>query len=196
MIAFIKGILVDKSINYITVEVNGMGCEIIISSMAFPRLPDVGDTVFIHTHLQVLENEFRLYGFLDSSELRLFKQLLGVSGMGAKGALNVLGAMEPSAFYQAIAGEDEKTLMKIPGIGKKSAQRLVFELKDKIQDSPVMLKNITDDDTADLVEALEVLGYNRSEVLTLVIQMKNRSQLSDSIEENIKRVLQSLKFDK
>ncbi len=196
MISFIKGILFEQLPDSIIVEVNGVGYEIIMPPGTFSRLPCLGETIFVYTHLQVLENEFKLYGFLDNEELKLFKQLLTVSGMGAKGALNVLGAMEPPAFYRAIASKDEKTLIKIPGIGKKSAQRLIFELKDKIKDNHMLLGSNARDDINDLVEALEVLGYNRSEVFALIIEMKEKKQLSNSIEENIKRVLQSLQFNK
>lgn len=196
MISYIKGILVAKAADFITIEVNGIGYEIIRPSGSFSNLPELGDQILVHTHLQVLENEFRLYGFLDISELKLFRQLLTVSGMGCKGALNILGAMDPNGFYQAIASEDEKTLMKIPGIGKKSAQRLVFELKDKIESSPSLLSDITSTNIADLLEALEVLGFSRSEVLTVVMGMEKKQQLGSSIEENIKKVLQFLKSDK
>ena len=132
MISFVKGFLAEQNAESIVVDVNGVGYEINMPPRDIPKLPGRGETVLLYTHLQVLENEFKLYGFMEKEELKLFKQLLGVSGMGAKGAINVLDFIDPPGFYQAIASQDEKLLIKIPGVGKKTASRLIFELKDKV----------------------------------------------------------------
>lgn len=191
MISFIRGIIFEHRDGAIVVDVNGVGYELIIHQRALSGLPPRGSELFIHTYLQVLENEFKLYGFLEREELHLFQRLLGVSGMGAKGALNILAAMSPAEFFQAVASQDEKTLTRIPGIGKKSAQRLIFELKDKIADFAV---SSTGDKKGELLnelmEALEVLGYNRSEVFPLLVNLEKEGDLSSNIEENIKKVLQ------
>lgn len=190
MISFVKGILYEQVMDRIIVDVNGIGYQVLTHPRASLKLPPAGTPVFMHTHLQVLENEFKLYGFLDAQELELFETLLGVSGIGARGALNILGSMEPGSFSRAIASSDEKTLTGIPGIGKKTAQRLIFELRDKISDfrsSP----QAESENINDLLEALEVLGYSRSEMLTLIMDLEQKQELAKNIEDNIKIVLKA-----
>lgn len=192
MISFLRGILFEINQESIIVDVNGVGYEVIMPERSLNRMSGKGDEIFVYTYMQVLENEFKLYGFMGKGELGLFKMLLGVSGIGAKGALSVLSAIEPAGFYQAIASQDEKTLTKIPGIGKKTAQRLMFELKDKIS-APAILTQVNgagDNMLADVLEALETLGYSRSETLSIIMDLKGKGQLSESVEGNIKKVLQ------
>jgi len=173
------------------VEVSGIGYEVQIHSRTLSMLPAVGSPVLVHTHLQVLDNDFKLYGFLNREELDLFKLLLGVSGIGARGALSILSAMKPHDFYQSIASNDEKRLLTVPGIGKKTAQRLVFELKERIGKQQGMASTLGEDENIweDLLEALETLGYQRSEVFPLIMDMKAHNELGDRVEENIKKVL-------
>ncbi len=192
MISCLRGVLWEIGMESIIIDVNGVGWEVLLHQRAMAGLPRAGDQVFLYTHLQVLENEFKLYGFLDKEELRLFKKLLGVSGMGAKGAMNVLTFMEPSGFYQAIASSDEKILTKIPGIGKKSAGRLIFELREKIGELNIPAAADTPGiPVEEVLQALETLGYGRSEVYSLIMELKQAGDLSDSVEENIKRVLKA-----
>ncbi len=190
MISCLRGVLFEIGTESIIIDVNGVGFEVLLHQRALTGLPRSGDGLFLYTHLQVLENDFKLYGFLDKEELRLFKKLLGVSGMGAKGAMNVLAFMDPFSFYQAIASSDEKILTKIPGIGKKSAGRLIFELREKIGElnipASVDTQNIS---VEEVLQALETLGYGRSEVYSLIMELKQAGDLADSVEENIKRVL-------
>lgn len=191
MIAFIKGLLHDSRADLVVVDVNGLGYEINIHQRALDRLPLPGQPVLLYTHLAVSESEFKLYGFTDPSELELFKLLLTVSGIGAKAALNVLGAMAPAQFYQAIASQDEKALLRIPGVGKKMAQRLVFELKDKVAAELAITPLQTEQALPinDVLEALEALGYSRSEVFPELMDLNSQGQLSQSITENVKLVL-------
>ncbi|MBC7076617.1 MAG: Holliday junction branch migration protein RuvA [Syntrophomonadaceae bacterium] len=197
MISFIKGILFEQRQDSILVDVNGVGYDVIIPARAFSRLPPEGTPVFVYTYLHMLDNEFKLYGFLTREDQELFRKLLSISGVGAKGALNVLGFMEPDSFYRAIASQDEKALTRIPGIGKKSAQRLIFELRDKIKDRGVPKSAGTvDNNFSDLVEALEVLGYNRSEIFPLIVEMQEKGQLDESVEGNIRKVLQEMALRK
>ncbi len=190
MISFVKGILYEQGVDRLIIDVNGIGYQVIVHPRVALKLPPAGNQVLLHTHLQVLENEFKLYGFLDARELELFETLLGVSGIGARGALNILGSMEPESFSRAIASSDEKTLTAIPGIGKKTAQRLIFELRDKINGfqsgPPAESENIND-----LLEALEVLGYSRSETLPLIMDLEQKHELAKNIEDNIKIVLKT-----
>jgi len=191
MISFLRGILVQCNSENMIVEVSGIGYEVQIHSRTFSTLPAMGSTVLVHTYLQVLDNDLKLYGFLNREELDLFKLLLGVSGIGARGALNILSAMKPQDFYQSIASNDEKRLLTVPGIGKKTAQRLVFELKERIGKQQGMVSTSGEEGSTweDLLEALEALGYQRSEVFPLIMDMKAHNELGDRVEDNIKKVL-------
>ena len=192
MISFIKGFLFEQREESMVIDVNGVGFDIIISPRTGAQLPGRGESVFIYTHLQVLENEFKLYGFLEREELQLFRKLLGVSGIGAKVALNILGYIDPRGFYQAIASKDEKLLVKIPGIGKKTASRLIFELKDKVDSEQLPALSGSDESSLnDVFEALEALGYSRSEVFPLALEMQARGELGGSVEENLKKILKA-----
>lgn len=192
MISFIKGFLFEQRDDVVVVDVNGVGYEIIMFPRAVAKLPGRGKSILLYTHLQVLENEFKLYGFLEREELYLFKRLLGVSGMGAKGAMNILDFIDPRGFYQAIASQDEKLLVKIPGIGKKTASRLIFELKDKIgQEQLAVLPDREDNSLNDVFEALETLGYGRSETFPLVMDMQARGELGGNVEESLKKILKA-----
>jgi Holliday junction DNA helicase RuvA len=129
---------------------------------------------------------------MDKEELDLFLRIIGISGMGARAALNVLARLTPAQFYQAVLQQDEKLLTTVPGIGKKSAQRLLFELKDKVD-----LKSLTiplegapvAGNFSELLEALEVLGYGRGEIMPLLMDLSARNELGGSTEENIKKIL-------
>lgn len=172
-------------------EVGGLGYEVQVHNRMLAQLPPVGGQLLVHSYLQVMENEFKLFGFLSRSELDLFKLLLSVSGIGSRAALNILGTLEPEAFFQAIASGDEKVLVTIPGIGKKTAQRLIFELKDKIGQYEGALSSAPGENTVltEVMEALEVLGYSRSEVFPLLMEMQTQGQLSERVEDNIKKIL-------
>lgn len=192
MIAFMRGTLVEILENSVIIEVQGIAYELITHHRAMAELPPSGMAVKLYTHFQVMENEFKLYGFLHREEQILFKLLLTVSGMGAKGAMSVLETMEPEKFYRAIASQDEKLLTMVPGIGKKSAQRLIFELKDKISDIKTLPVQSADDTwLGDVMEALEALGYQRSEVFSLIMELKEQGKMTERIEDNIKLVLKA-----
>jgi len=191
MISFLRGILVQSSQEAIIIEVGGLGYEVQIHNRALSLLPAPGSHLLVHTYLQVLDNDLKLFGFLHREELELFKILLGVSGMGARGALNILAVLDPADFYQAIAIADEKRLLAVPGIGKKTAQRLVFELKDKVGKQPGLILPTGEDrsNLEEVLEALETLGYQRSEIFPVLMEMKTQGEFGDKIEENIKKVL-------
>lgn len=191
MISFLRGILVQSSQDALILETGGLGYEVQIHSRAQSSLPPTGSNLLVHTYLQVLDNDLKLYGFLNRDELELFKTLLGVSGMGARGALNVLAALSPADFYQAVALADEKRLLAVPGIGKKTAQRLVFELKDKVGNKAAAVLPTGEGRSSleEVLEALETLGYQRSEIFPVIMEMKSQGELGDQVEENIKKVL-------
>jgi len=191
MISFLRGLLVQCNQESIIVELSGIGYEVQIHNRALSGLPPVGNSLLVHTYLQVLDNDFKLYGFLSREELELFKILLGVSGIGARGAQSILSAMKPADFYQAIVSADEKRLLTVPGIGKKTAQRLVFELKDKVGKQQGISLAASEDGyfQEEILEALEALGYQRSEIFPIIMDMKAHNELSDRVEENIKKIL-------
>jgi len=191
MIAFVKGILYHLTEDLAIIDVNGLGYEINIHSRALHRMPPCGQPVMVYTHLAVSENEFKLYGFLAQEELNLFRLLLSISGIGAKAALNIIGNMEPAQFYQAVASQDEKALLRIPGVGKKSAQRLLFELKDKVAAELALtaLPAGSDQPLSETIEALQALGYNRSEIFPEVMELQKQGLLSQDVAQNIKLVL-------
>ncbi len=192
MIAFIRGVLVENRESSLIIEVQGIGLEVLVHRRNAASLPQPGAIIILHTHFQVLENEFKLYGFLKREELSLFKTLLGISGMGAKGAMNILDFMNPEQFFQAIASQDIKLLTRIQGIGKKTAERLLFELKDKVDALlPKVPETANEMWLNDVMEALEALGYQRAEVFPLVLDLKSQGQLTDNAADNIKLVLRA-----
>lgn len=194
MIAFVRGKLFSTLADSLVIDVNGMGFQVYVHSRDLARSPRAGESVFLHTCLQGSDNDWKLYGFFLPEEQELFIRLLGISGMGARSALNVLSFMDPDSFYRAIASQDERQLTRIPGIGKKSAQRLIFELKDKVAE---VLLQVNAGGTEreysgleELYQALETLGYTRSEVLPVVMDLQERGEMTSRVEDNIKKVLQ------
>lgn len=191
MIAFLRGNLAQSKTDSIVVDVNGIGYEVGVHNRTFSMLPRTGSPLTIFTYLQVLENDLKLFGFLNIEELELFKTLLTISGLGARTALNILSVLKPDEFYQTVITADEKRLLTVPGIGKKTAQRLVFELKDKVGKGQDMVIAAAEDGSMleELLEALETLGYQRSEIFPLIMSMKSQGELGTRVEDNIKRVL-------
>lgn len=196
MISYIKGKLDSKNIDNIIVDVGGIGYKIFMSITSIDRVGEIGNDVKIYTYMRVREDDISLYGFCTNEELKMFEQLLGVSGVGAKSALTILSNISPSSFALAIISDDIATLKSLPGIGAKSAQRMILELKDKmktqdaieIQSIPtkVIVKN---DKTKDAIEALQVLGYARKDIETVI---SNIDVNSLSVEEVIKQALKYL----
>lgn len=198
MIALLQGQLIDYSEETVLVNVQGVGYEVQVNQRMLTQISAPGTTMTVHTHMQVLENEIKLYGFPSAQELRMFKTLLTVSGIGARGAMNILGALDPESLVQAIASGDEKTLLTAPGVGKKTAQRLIFELRDKISQQEDLLREGLpadggfDQGIEEIMQALEALGYSRSEHFPLLMDMKARGELGACTEDNLKKVLKKI----
>ena len=133
MISYLKGELEVKNIDNIIIEVGGIGYKVYMSRNAIDNIGECGNKVKVFTYMRVREDDISLYGFLSNEELKLFEQLLGVSGVGAKSAINILSNISPSSFALAIISGDIATLKGLPGIGAKSAQRMILELKDKMK---------------------------------------------------------------
>ncbi len=188
MFSYIKGKLVSKLVNYIIVEVGGIGFKIFMSTSSISKLNE-NEEVKIHTYMQVKEDDISLYGFITSEELRMFELLISVSGVGAKSAITMLSSITPSSFALAIISNDIKSLTKIPGIGNKTAQRIVLELKDKLKteesisnDNEEIIVAIKDDNkSSEAVQALKVLGYTNSEIEKVLGKIDTNSMTVEDI---------------
>ena len=185
MIAYIKGILEIKMTGYVVIDVGGLGYKVFMSDTGIEKLGNIGEKVKVHTYYRVREDDISIFGFNTNEELRMFELLLSVSGVGAKTALAMLAVCSPSEFVLAIVSEDIKVLTSIPGIGPKSAKRIILELKDKIKkeqqmqeltnasntnkefsETNIKVKQLIEDDNKvqEAIAALQVLGYNKKEI--------------------------------
>ena len=196
MISYIKGKLEAKNLDNVIIEIGGIWYKIFMSATSMDRLGEVGTEVKVHTYMRVREDDISLYGFCTNEELKMFEQLLGVSGVGAKVALSILANISPSSFALAIITGDLNTLKSLPGIGAKSAQRMILELKDKMKTQEAIETEfipaktaIKNDKAKDAIEALQVLGYARRDI-DLAISKIDTNELS--VEEIIKQGLKYL----
>src|SRR6266404_6519492 len=164
MIAHLRGRILTKRPNQAVVDVNGVGYEVTISIPTFSELPNAGGEVSLHIHTHVREDALALYGFLRSQEKELFERLIGVSGIGPKLAITVLSGMQAEKMVAAIRGNDVAALTKIPGIGKKTAERMVLELRDKLDSFGVAAAVVSRHSPVeeDVLSALTNLGYQRA----------------------------------
>jgi Holliday junction DNA helicase RuvA len=165
MIASLQGIVVTTGSDSVVVQVGGVGFRVFVPQTLLEELGGSGHEVTLHTHLHVRENELTLYGCGSEEELGLFRLLLGVSGIGPKVALSILSSLTPDRLQAAIAQEDVATLARVPGIGPKTAKKLVFDLKDKVAvgPSPGRPQPVLTEAEADLIAALTTLGYSVAE---------------------------------
>jgi len=196
MYAYIKGTLEIKTAEYIVVETNGIGYKIFMSESAIDRLGELGNIVKIHTYLKVREDDMSLYGFNTNEELRMFELLLSVSGVGAKSAIVILSNITPSSFALAVITDDVAKLKKLPGIGPKTAQRIILELKDKLKavedtnkdelEEMLMKKEADSEKVSEAMSALQVLGYTRKEIEKA---FENFDKTDLSVEDIIKKGL-------
>ncbi len=156
MIAFLTGRVAGKSAGSALLDVGGVGYRLLMSTRSLSSLPAEGDSVTVHTYLHVREDELTLYGFENDDERVLFETLIGVSGVGPKVALAVLSALRPDALRSAVASDDVAVLSSVPGVGKKTAQRLALELKDKL-DLPDLAAGARGPRAAAVAEARDAL---------------------------------------
>lgn len=186
MIGRIQGILVEKSFPQVIVSVNGVGYEIDVPMSTFYPLPRTGEEVTLLTHMVVREDAHLLFGFLSAPERSAFRQLLKISGVGPKVALSVLSGLSVEDLSAAVAAEDAARLTKIPGIGKKTAERLVLELRDKLPKAIPVARSGAAGASADVVNALLGLGYNEREASAAVKQLPPDLQVADAIRQALK----------
>jgi Holliday junction DNA helicase RuvA len=163
MIAHLRGKLIYKQPGQVIVEAAGVGYDVAISVPTFTALPSLGTEAALHIHTQVSEDQIALFGFLELEEKRLFERLITVSGVGPKLAIKMLSGLSPEHTVQAIRGQDHAQLTRIPGVGKKLAERLVVELKDKLDDFAVapVQSAVRGPAAEDVLSALVNLGYQR-----------------------------------
>mgnify|MGYP003371827858 CR=1 FL=1 len=202
MYAYIKGILTDMSEDTVVVEAGGIGYNIHTTGQTFDYLPSVGEEVKLYTYLNVREDAMVLYGFLTKDDLRVFKLLLGVSGIGPKGALAILSVMTTDDLRFAVLGEDAKAIARAPGVGAKTAQRLILELKDKFSLEDAFEQKLAHTNEAaaegmkgvknEAVAALVALGYSSSEALQAIGKVEITE--GADVEDVLKAALKNMAF--
>ena len=201
MISYIKGELTEVFEDTVVVETNGIGYNIRVPASVLDRLPSVGSSVRIYTYLYVKEDAMNLFGFLNRDDLSVFKLLLNVSGIGPKGALAILSTIGPDDLRFAVLSEDVKTISSAPGIGAKTAKRLIIELKDKLKLAEVFETALANKEKAssendvllarnEAVEALVALGYASAQARKAV-QQGEKAEEKDS-EQILKEALKKL----
>lgn len=194
MIAYLKGKLVIKSVDYIVIDVQGIGYKVYMSKTAIDKFEEEKE-IKVYTYLKVREDDISLFGFNTLEELHMFELLISVGGIGAKSAIAILSNITPSKFALAVITSDVNTLKKLQGIGTKTAQRIILELKDKIkteeaienQENTIKQEEQIQEDMEELIQALQVLGYRRYEINNILPKIKE-----ETLEDRIKEALQYL----
>ncbi len=202
MYSYIKGPLSEVEIDHVVIDVNGIGYNIYIPTNCFDYLPGIGEDCKIHTYLYIREDAMILYGFLTKDDLALFKQLITVSGVGPKGALGILSSLSADDLRFAILAGDAKAISKAPGIGAKTAQRVILELKDKMtledafekkfENEKIHVATSNNQVKNDAIMALNALGYSSSESLKAVSKVEISADMD--IEDVLKQALKQMSF--
>lgn len=201
MIAYVWGTVAEVTMENVVVDVNHIGYNVKISTKTAEDMPPIGSEVKLYTYTSVREDACWLYGFLTKDELNFFKQLITVNGVGPKVALGILSAMEVNDLRYAIMAQDSKKIAKAPGIGAKTAQRIILDLKDKVtledtfyhqETMDISTPKANADHIADAVEALTALGYNATEAMKAVRKVENSADMT--VEELLKAALKQMAF--
>ncbi|MFR2570677.1 MAG: Holliday junction branch migration protein RuvA [Clostridia bacterium] len=202
MLAYIKGTLEMKLIDYVVIDVGGLGYKVFMSATAIDQIGNIGEIVKVYTYYRVREDDISIFGFKTNEELRMFELLLSVSGVGAKTALAMLAVCTPSDFVLAVISEDINVLTSIPGIGPKSAKRIILELKDKIKKEQ-QIQELTEANTSnntkmetnlkvkkalendkkiqEAIAALQVLGYNKKDIEKVFAQIDKENMTTEDL---------------
>lgn len=201
MISYIRGELAAIETEKVIVDVGGVGYGIYMPAQSLGLLPPPGNEVKIHTYLNVREDAMQLFGFLTRDDLEVFRLVIGVSGIGPKGGLSILSQLSPDSLRFAVMSGDVKAISAAPGIGKKTAEKLIIELKDKLSIEDVLNNAIQESDTAfvpgnsngiqaEAVQALVALGYGNAESLRAVKQVTlENPTVEDLLKEALKKIL-------
>lgn len=201
MYAYIKGELAEKNIDHIVVEAGGIGYLIYVPAQSIDYLPDEGDQIKVYTYLYIREDAMVLYGFLTKDDLEIFKMLITVSGIGPKGGLGILSTLSADDLRFAILSGDSKTISKAPGIGAKTAQRVIIDLKDKMSleeafekkldnNADGVQKTLNSSIKNDAVMALSALGYSSAESLKAVSKVDITDDID--VEDVLKLALKNM----
>ena len=197
MLAYIKGSLEIKNNDNVVIDVGGLGYKVNMSKKAIEKVGNIGDKVKVYTYYRVREDDISIFGFNTNDELRMFELLLSVSGVGAKVALTILSNIEITEFALAVITDDVNKIVKIPGIGKKSAQRIILELKDKLKaqelaeaeeqgEEKLNKQEKNSEAVEEAISALQILGYGKKEIEKAFEKLANKNV---SVEELIKKGL-------
>ena len=204
MISYIRGTLAEKNEDSAVVEAHGVGYQIFVPVPVLSELPPLGESVKIYTYFSVREDGMSLFGFLFRQDLAMFKQLIGVNGIGPKSALGILSALRPDVLRMAVASGDAKTISRAPGVGPKTAQRIILDLKDKIRPEDVLAGGLEESLAVpeeisgvgqagkEAVEALTALGYSAAEAAGAVKKVKITEEMT--AEDVLKGALRHLAF--
>lgn len=204
MISYIRGTLAEKNEDSAVVEAHGVGYQIFVPVPVLSELPPLGESVKIYTYFSVREDGMSLFGFLSRQDLAMFKQLIGVNGIGPKSALGILSALRPDVLRMAVASGDAKTISRAPGVGPKTAQRIILDLKDKIRPEDVLAGGLEESLAVpeeisgvgqagkEAVEALTALGYSAAEAAGAVKKVKISEEMT--AEDVLKGALRHLAF--
>lgn len=203
VISYIRGLLAEKLEDSAVVEAQGVGFQVFVPLSVLSELPPVGETVKLHTYFAIREDSMSLYGFLSKQDLEMFRQLIGVNGVGPKSALGILSALKPDVLRLAVLSGDAKAIAKAPGVGAKTAQRIILDLKDKVKAEDILL-GAADMESApseisgvgevgkEAVEALTALGYSAGEAASAVRKVKITETMT--AEDVLKGALRHLAF--
>lgn len=202
MISYIRGELISIEEEKVILDVNGVGFGIFMPAQSMNLLPSIGEEVKLHTYMNVREDAMQLFGFLTKDDLKVFKLVIGVSGIGPKGGLSILSHLSPDELRFAVMSHDAKAISGAPGIGKKTAEKLIIELKDKLNMDDVLERISDTSDTTvihvsnqiqtEAVQALVALGYGNAEALRAV--KKVEAQEDATVEEILKQALKYIMF--
>ena len=196
MFSYFKGSLEEINVDFVVVENNGIGYKIFVPASVINSFPARGSEIKLFTYLHVKDDGLSLYGFLDKDSLELFRQLLGVSGVGPKGALGILSVLSPNDLRTAVLSQDAKAISKSPGLGTKTAQKIIIDLKDKVSiDDIVPVDDMPVADGAlnvsgaknDAIEALTALGYSVKEAKSAVMKVEDDENYT--VEDYLKMAL-------
>jgi Holliday junction DNA helicase RuvA len=186
MITSIRGVVQHIEEGILVLEVEGIGFRIAVTSSVLDGSPEVGKPYFLHTYLVVREDELSLYGFSTSEQLSLFKLLLGISGIGPKLALAILSHLSPDVLRSAVANQQAGVLSQVPGVGKKTGEKIIFNLKDVLS-APMMEEALPSEMDSEVLEALTSLGYNLVEAQAAVQSIPEETP--EDVEERIRVAL-------